>query len=234
MSWVALVVMLVTYALLPAFFDVLVLHKASGAEIPTQQVASDLVLGSAFEVMLVVVAITAYGWWTPVLHEPLRTRRWLWVIPGAFLVASLVKVDYGRLAQAGLALSLTLLVATLLIAVSEELAFRGMVLTFLRDRYREWVAAAITALLFGAFHVIAGPVHVVMSAIFGYLLYFVRRVSGGILLPIVVHAAWDLAVFSGLTTTSPATDPDTGLVLTLISFALLAAVLVGHRAIGRR
>ena len=35
----------------------------------------------------------------------------------------------------------------------EELAFRGLILSNLQDRYRPWVAIAISSLLFGLFHI---------------------------------------------------------------------------------
>ena len=164
------------------------------------------------------------------LHEELRTRRWVWIVPITLLVASVATIDYGRLGTAGIALGVGLLVGTLFIGVSEELLFRGVVLTFMRDRYREWIAATVTAVLFGAIHFLAGPVQIVASAIFGYLLYYVRRVSGGIVMPILVHTAWDFSVFTAYTTATPAVDDDTSLILFLLSVVLLLAVLVGHRA----
>ena len=84
--------------------------------------------------------------------------------------------------------------------------------------------------MFGAIHFLAGPIQMLSSAIFGYLLYCIRRVSGGIWLPILVHSAWDFSVFSGFTTADPAVDPDTSLILFLLSVVLLVVLLVGHRA----
>ena len=43
-------------------------------------------------------------------------------------MTALALADYSRLSTAGLTLSLTLLLGTLLIAASEELLFRGVVL----------------------------------------------------------------------------------------------------------
>ena len=38
-------------------------------------------------------------------------------------------------------------------ALWEELAFRGLMLTNLQQRYRPWIAIVLTALLFGLFHI---------------------------------------------------------------------------------
>ena len=49
-------------------------------------------------------------------------------------------------------------------------------------------------------------------------------------MPILVHTAWDFAVLTGFTTADPAVDPDTSLILFMLSVVLLVVLLVGHRA----
>lgn len=230
LSWLGLVALLVAFTMVPAFIDVLVLRGEGEYVFPDQASVTDLAVVKGIGVLIVVLAISTLRWWPVVLHEQLRTRRWVWIVPVALVAASLATVDYGRIATAGMALGLTLLLGTLFIGVSEELLFRGVMLTFLRDRYREWIAAVATSLLFGAIHFLAGPVQMLASAIFGYLLYYVRRVSGGIVMPILVHTAWDLAVFSAYTTADPAVADDTSLILFMLSVVLLVVLLVGHRA----
>lgn len=53
------------------------------------------------------------------------------------MLVAVALTDYGRLSTAGVLFSLTLAGATLCIAAGEELIFRGIVLRFLRLRYRE-------------------------------------------------------------------------------------------------
>lgn len=230
LSWLGLIALLVAFTMVPAFIDVLVVHGSGQYEFPDQDSVNDLMIVKAIGVVIVVLVISALRWWPVVLHEELRTRRWVWIVPITLLVASIATIDYSRLGTAGIALGVGLLVGTLFIGVSEELLFRGVVLTFMRDRYREWIAATVTAALFGAIHFLAGPVQIVASAIFGYLLYYVRRVSGGIVMPILVHTAWDYSVFTAYTTANPAVDDDTSLILFLLSVVLTVALLVGHRA----
>lgn len=230
LSWVGLVVLLVAFAMVPAVVDVVALGREGTYVFPDQGTVTDLVLVKGLGLVIVVLAISMVRWWPVVLRESLRARRWVWVVPIALLLACVATIDYGRLVTAGAALAVTLLIGALLIGASEELLFRGVVLTFLRDRYREWIAVVVSVLLFGAIHFLAGPLQMLSSAIFGYLLYYVRRVSGGIGLPILVHAAWDFSVFSGFTTSDPVVDPDTSLLLFLLSVVLLVALLGGHRA----
>jgi len=91
------------------------------------------------------------------------------------------------------------------------------------------VKLMLGALLVGATHVSAGPVQMMSSAIFDNLLFHTCRVSGGIGLPILVHAAWDSSVFTGVTTADPVADPDTSLILFRRSVVALVGLLVGHR-----
>jgi uncharacterized protein len=228
-SWPALIGILAAFALIPAIVDVTVLKKPFDDAFPDQTSVNNLVVTETIGLVIAITAVTALRWWPTVLKESLRTRRWVWVVPIALLALSLAMIDYQRLAIAGIGLAITLLLATVLLAASEELVFRGMVLAFMRERYREVVAAIATAALFGAMHVAAGPLHVLSSSIFGYLLYYMRRVSGGLAIPILVHATWDYAIFSTHTTADPSTDSATGLTLFLTALALLLAVAALHR-----
>lgn len=229
MSWAVLIGVLLAFMLIPAIVDVVVLHSPSHGEYPDQASVNVLVIGKLVSVAIVVAAISLARWWPVVLREELRVRAWVWLLPIAFVVVSVALIDYTRLATAGLALSLTLLLGTVLIAGGEELLFRGMVLTFARDRSGEMTAAVATSVVFGLSHVVAGPVNVVFSAVFGYLLYYVRRVSGGIVVPVVVHAVYDFSVFSSLTTAEPDAAGDASPALVLVTIALLVVMVVGRR-----
>ena len=229
MSWVALIGVLLAFMLLPAIVDVVVLKHSSTGDYPDQDSVNVLLIGQSIALAIVVLAISLARWWPVVLHERLRVRPWVWIVAAIPVVTALALTDYGRLATAGLTLSMTLLLGTLLIGVSEELLYRGVVLTFLRDRYREVIAAVGTTLIFGLSHITAGPLGVLASGVFGYLLYYMRRVSGGILVPIVVHTVYDFSIFSALTTAEPAESGNASFALFLLALVLLLVMIVFHR-----
>jgi membrane protease YdiL (CAAX protease family) len=229
MSWIALIAVLLAFVFLPAIVDVFVLNAPSDFLFPDQESVNVLVIGKLVALAIVVLTISLLRWWPEVLTEKLRVRRWVWIVPIAYLVVSLALTDYTRLSTAGLAVSLTLLLGTMLIAASEELLFRGVVLRFMRDRYREVIAALATSFVFGLSHIVAGPVNVVVSALFGYLLYYVRRVSGGIVVPIVVHGLYDFSVFSSATTAAPDDAANASPALVVLTFILLIVMAVGHK-----
>jgi uncharacterized protein len=229
MSWVALVGVLLAFVFVPAIVDVFVLSAPSDFMFPDQESVNVLVIGKLVALAIAVLTISVLRWWPEVLVEKLRVRRWVWIVPIAFLVTALALTDYTRLSTAGLAVSLTLLLGTMLIAASEELLFRGVVLQFMRDRYREVIAALATSVVFGLSHIVAGPVNVVTAALFGYLLYYVRRVSGGIVVPIVVHGMYDFSVFSSVTTAAPDDAGNASPAQVVLTLILLIVMIVGRK-----
>lgn len=232
LSWPKLAALLVGFALVPAFFSVLVVHGDEIDSYPdVESVVRALIADTLVMLAIACLAIWRLGWWRLVLRERRRTRSWVWVVPITLAATSLATVDYPRLHDAGLNVTSTLLLATLLIATAEELMFRGVVLQALRDRHREGLAALLTALLFGAFHLTAGPLAGISSAIGGYLYYASRRVSGGLVVPILAHALWDFSIYSHLASSDAAESTSGPVVLLLVAAALLLVLVAGRRAV---
>jgi hypothetical protein len=232
LRWPGLVGLLTVLALVPAFVSVIGFGSDGGPRLlPDPASLRPLLTSQAIAVAIIVGTITWLRWWPAVVHETNRTRRWIWLVPVSLLSVALVLADWGRVRQAGPALTVAVLVGAMLIAVSEELAYRGVLLTFLRDRTTEARAAWLSSLVFGGAHLVVGPAQAVLSAAFGYLLYLTRRVSGGIVLPMVVHAAWDAAVFTSFTTQDPAVGSDAAVALSLITLVLIVVVIAARHRI---
>jgi len=219
---------LVGFALLPSLVDLF--RSASIVfEFPDQAAATNVLIGSTTGLVVAVAAVSLLRWWPVVVHESLRMRGWGWLVPATILVAVVALVDFAQLGRAGIGIAVTVLLITLLIASGEELVFRGIVLTFLRVRYREGVAALVTTLVFGAFHLTGGPVYALSASVFGYVLYCIRRVSGGIALPIVLHTLWDFSVLSAYAGPRPWAERSTSLILFLVALVLLIVMVALHR-----
>lgn len=231
MPWVVPVVTIVVFAVLPAIVRVAALGSSGDDTFPDVKSARDLLLSQLVALALVVLVISLSRWWPPVLHEPRRDRRWVWCIPVVMVVTSLAVTDWSRLAQMGVGFLVVLLAGAVAIGASEELLFRGVVLTFLRDRYREEIAAIATAVVFGLVHLVSGPLNAVFSAVFGYLLYHSRRVSGGLVVPIVMHTLYDFSVFSTVSTANPADAAPAGFVQAMVSLVLLVVLVVARKRV---
>jgi membrane protease YdiL (CAAX protease family) len=228
LAWAGLIAILVAFALLPSVVD-LVRDTSIVFEFPDQAAATNVAIGSITGTVIAVIAVTVLRWWPVVIREGLRTRAWVWLVPATVVLAVVGLVDSGQLGKASVGLTLTVLLVTLLIATGEELVFRGIVLTFMRVRYGESVAALATTLAFGVFHLTGGLVYALSATVGGYVYYVIRRVSGGIALPIVVHALWDFSVLSAYTGPRPWEEPSTSLILFLVALVLVVITVVGHR-----
>ena len=100
---------------------------------------------------------------------------------------------------------LIVLVNTLLVGISEELMFRGILLHGARSRYRFWAAILIVSILFGLIHALNGfitgefgaALFQSVTAFASGLMYMGLRLRQNSLLPVMlVHGLWDFSVFS--------------------------------------
>jgi hypothetical protein len=105
---------------------------------------------------------------------------------------------------------LIVLVNTLLVGISEELMFRGILLHGARSRYRFWTAILIVSILFGLIHALNGfitgdfgaALFQSVTAFSSGLMYMGLRLRQNSLLPVMlVHGLWDFSVFSAGQTT---------------------------------
>ena len=84
--------------------------------------------------------------------------------------------------------------AVVLAPVVEEALFRGLLFTRLRRHYAALPTLVAVTIAFGFLHVENGLLHVVSVLPAGAFLGLAREVSGGIGLPILLHACMNLAV----------------------------------------
>lgn len=138
-------------------------------------------------------------------RERLDRPRWLWVIPALLAViitANLVGADWGDWDGDLIAL---LLLGCLMVGFGEEIVFRGFVLVGARSRYSETGAWFVSSLLFALFHgtnILTGQSvgttlrQIAFAFIVGGSLYLVRRVSGLLVVGMVLHGLWDFSTFT--------------------------------------
>lgn len=157
---------------------------------------------------LQVVITTKLGWWTSVLGEPSRSsKRWLWVFPALLALFGLIKFVADEPTSAGATFIAGCLTTTMLVGITEEFTFRGLLLVGGRRVFStERVAALVAAGLFGLFHLPnivvgaeVGPTlqQVVLTAVMGLAFYALRRVSGSLIPCMVLHGIYDYLVLQG-------------------------------------
>ncbi len=155
--------------------------------------------------LFLLVAITVLGWWRPVFFDRQKSGPgWAWILP----VAMLGFVVFGFMSMQADNLTTQLVLWSTLgalgVGFGEEVATRGTLLVGFRNSLSEGKVWLWTTLLFSALHapnVIFGMpltfmlVQLLFTFIMGSALYVVRRISGTLILPVLLHGLWDSSVF---------------------------------------
>jgi uncharacterized protein len=202
--------------------------------------------------LILIIVTTALGWWRPVLRElpdgPPRPPRRLLVVPVLVFIGVLLGIDYGNLGNIGGAIILWLALGTAMVGFSEEITYRGLAVVGFRGGYSEVKVWLFSAILFGLLHGVnvilgQGAVATLRQVIFAFVLgsvfYAMRRISGTIVVPMVIHALWDFGSFShvaGKATAGAAQKVDLtaagmSMVQTLVVLVALILVIAGAKKI---
>lgn len=177
------------------------------------------------------------GWMRPLLSERRGVRRWVWVVPIAFVITVLLATNYSQLADRGLGFTLVLLATTQMVGWGEEGMFRGLGVIALRvNGMTEGKVALWSCVIFGAVHmsnlvgrgVSALPQAIIVS-VAGYFFYLIRRVSCGNVLNSVLHGLLDFALLSGtaIVPSGESAYPASG--VAILMYLVLGIVLLVRR-----
>jgi membrane protease YdiL (CAAX protease family) len=182
------------------------LRIGENAETTKLWYAFPTLLGCVF----LVVAISFLGWWRMVLFDKSRSGpKWIWVLPVVMLV--IIVNNFQGLPSGKLSAELCLWSALGAVGVGfgEEMITRGSMIVGLRSHCDEGKVWLISTLLFSALHIPnvlfgfpiwAMPVQVVLTFIMGSGFYVIRRMSGTLILPMILHGLWDSSLFLNVST----------------------------------
>jgi membrane protease YdiL (CAAX protease family) len=198
--WIGLVIWL-TYVVV-----VFAIQIASGVPYDEWgESADNLFLGAGISTVLLAVTTSLLGWWRPALFDRARSRHlWPIFIPILAAVAGVMNLagtDWTAYSGAFFAASLALL----LVGFTEEIVNRGLLLVGLRSRLAEGWVWFITSALFALMHFInvllGAPVAGTMTQVFtaflgGTIFYILRRTTGSLIWPMLLHGFWDFSVFA--------------------------------------
>jgi membrane protease YdiL (CAAX protease family) len=129
---------------------------------------------------------------------------WIFLpLAAAFIVINIAGTDWSAISLQHLVF---LLFACALVGFNEEVLTRGVLVVAARGSMRHEVLVWLFSTgLFGLMHIPNGFFGIGLSggitqAVFTFLLgsglYLLRRISGSLLLPVIVHASWDFSTFA--------------------------------------
>jgi membrane protease YdiL (CAAX protease family) len=137
-----------------------------------------------------------------VAPKPIGSLRVLW-FPAIYLLL------FGLLAAMTgfppLSTLVFVLLNTLIVGLSEEWAFRGVLFQGLRSRFAMWPAIVLTTLMFGGVHVLnvittgeltEALVQAVTAMMSGTVMIALLIRTGSLWVPILYHALWDFGTFT--------------------------------------
>jgi membrane protease YdiL (CAAX protease family) len=170
----------------------------------TRNVVEGIVVPIGIGVVLLSVATTYLGWWRPALFEKPAGPRWLLVLPIVMLIATIAGIAAGDFGGREASFFIWLAVGTLFVGFCEELLTRGILVVGLRGAVGEIGVWFYCSLAFGLLHAInvvsgqdVGPTiqQVAFAFVFGSVFYVIRRVTGTLIVCMLLHGLWDFATF---------------------------------------
>lgn len=221
------------------FFSTWIINKVDYTTIGKTVESTKLhyALPTLFGSIFLVIAITALGWWKITLFDKEKSGpKWAWIAPILMFVFILMSFGNTNWDKATPELLLWSALGALSVGFGEEMITRGTLIVGLRSKFSEIPVWLISTLFFTALHipnVFFGQSpsllisQLILTFIMGSALYSFRRVSGNLIIPIILHGLWDSAIFL-----PPATGGSPSLLMILIypvSIICFIAVLLKNR-----
>ena len=176
--------------------------------VPRDLIFKSVVLPLSLGAVFMFAAITWLGWWRPVMREKQRGGPgwtvWVLVLVMAGFIAVLVAhANWSAISTVHLTF---LIAAGMLVGFNEESLTRGVLVVGWRGSTQSEVRVWFwTSALFGLMHLpnalfglplFAALAQTVFAFLAGSGFYLLRRVSGTIMIPMIMHGAWDFSTFS--------------------------------------
>jgi uncharacterized protein len=193
-------------------------------------------LPTLFGGIVVVILVTAFGWWRPSLFDRERSGpKWAWIGPILVIVAAVASYSTIHTGKLSGELIFWSVLGGIGVGFGEEMITRGSMVVGLRSKFDEHKVWLYSTLLFAALHapnVLFGEQligmlgQLVTTFIFGSFMFAVRRLSGTLLLCMFLHGLWDSSIFLPRATGATGT--------TVLSFIIYPVIIVVAWAVVRR
>ena len=189
------------------FFSTWIVNKADYPTIGKTIESTKLhyALPTLFGGIFLVIALTALGWWKVTLFDKEKSGpKWAWIAPILMFILILISFANTNWDKVTPELLLWSILGAIGVGFGEEMITRGSLLVGLRSKFSEIPVWLISTLFFTALHIpniFFGQsaslliAQLVLTFIMGSAFYSFRRISGNLLIPIILHGLWDSAIF---------------------------------------
>jgi len=189
--------------------------------------------------LLLVFAVATGRLAEAFVYSPTISSPWLWAVPALIAAGIVARFATTSWRSLGARRVVVLVVASLLVGVSEELLIRGLFVDVLQDAglAAVWVAV-VSSIVFGLLHGLnvllgqppaAALLQVVSTTLTGLALFTCLALSGTLWLPILLHALFDLSLLAQVAAAGAGQDGaevrPVQLVLTFVPSLLAIGVL---------
>ena len=208
----------------------------------TSTVVKGIVIPVALGAVFLAVATSYLGWWGPAIREELRAPTWLWAVPAVMVLPGLGAL-LGGLGPAGRAGNVPPRPRRRHPArrVQRGVSTRGTGLVGLRGGFGEALSWFFSCLIFGLIHAVnvffgqaigTTVQQIVFAFLAGTVFYMTRRVSGTLIVCMLLHAWIDFTTFAFSDAATKAESPF--LVLGFAQWIAFILAIVGVVMVLRR
>jgi uncharacterized protein len=226
-AWISFVLLVIYSAIVVAIWTINDIDYETIAD-STSNVISAVVVPVGVGAIFLIAAATWLGWWRPAMKEDAKAGpRWGILLPIGLLIYVLLGISGIDFNSDATKILPVLALGTALVGFSEEFLTRGLMLVGFRGNFSEVWVWFLTALMFSALHGLnlffgqslgSTAIQLGYAFILGSAFYLVRRITGLLVVGMVIHALWDFGTFG--------TDATGGKVPVIAGFLLYAVVIL--------
>lgn len=234
-AWIS-IALLVGYTALVAFVWTLNDFDYEAVGDTRDNVVQGIVVPVAVGAAFLAIAATVLGWWRPALREEHRAGpRWGWVLPAlllAFALSNVFSIDFSSPAVQEVLPMLA--IGCALVGFSEELLTRGLMLVGFRGSFSEvwvWLFCSLSFALLHGINAFFGQsigstaIQMTVAFLIGTAFYVTRRVTGLLVVTMVIHALWDFGAIGIGDNTPPAAAAFLQYAAAIVALVLLVKIL---------
>lgn len=89
-----------------------------------------------------------------------------------------------------------IIISGVLAPIAEELYFRGLIFTYVRNVSNVTIAIIASSIFFGLAHSFVNPYIFISHAVVSIFIGLARQKSNGMIVPIIMHMIWNLLIFA--------------------------------------